>query len=44
MTYPHIPVLLDMCVELLGRGVEEARARDITPVIIDFTLGMGGHS
>ncbi|MDK8346447.1 16S rRNA (cytosine(1402)-N(4))-methyltransferase RsmH [Brevibacterium sp. UMB1308A] len=44
MTYPHVPVLLDMCVELLGHGIEEARARGIAPVVIDFTLGMGGHS
>lgn len=44
MTYPHVPVLLDMCVELLGRGVEQARERNIKPLVIDFTLGMGGHS
>ena len=42
--YPHVPVLLNRCVELLGIGVTAARNAGLTPLIIDFTLGMGGHS
>ncbi|WP_349828431.1 16S rRNA (cytosine(1402)-N(4))-methyltransferase RsmH [Brevibacterium litoralis] len=42
--YPHVPVLLDRCVDLLGVGVEAARAAGRRPVLVDCTLGMGGHS
>lgn len=44
----HMPVLLDRCVELLapalepGSGVGAAAGR--APVVVDTTLGMGGHS
>lgn len=44
MHYPHVPVLLNLCTELLGKGIEHARAADIAPLVIDFTLGMGGHT
>lgn len=41
---PHTPVLLERCVQLLGHGVAAAEAEGITPVIVDATLGAGGHS
>lgn len=41
---PHTPVLLERCVELLGNGVAAAEAEGTTPVIVDATLGAGGHS
>jgi 16S rRNA (cytosine1402-N4)-methyltransferase len=37
--YPHIPVLLERTVELLGPALTEPGA-----VLVDATLGMGGHS
>lgn len=40
----HVPVLRDRCINLLAPGFEAARARGETPVAIDATLGMGGHS
>lgn len=40
----HTPVLLDRCLELLAPGVEAAREAGRTPVVLDATLGMGGHS
>ncbi|MFC0580825.1 16S rRNA (cytosine(1402)-N(4))-methyltransferase RsmH [Micrococcoides hystricis] len=40
----HVPVLLQRCVNLLAPGIEAARQSGTTPVIIDATLGMGGHS
>ncbi|WP_309080027.1 16S rRNA (cytosine(1402)-N(4))-methyltransferase RsmH [Zhihengliuella sp.] len=40
----HVPVLLDRCVGLLEPAVEAARKAERTPVIVDCTLGMGGHS
>lgn len=40
----HVPVLLQRCVNLLAPGVEAAREQNIKPVVIDATLGMGGHS
>ncbi|MBT2512067.1 16S rRNA (cytosine(1402)-N(4))-methyltransferase RsmH [Arthrobacter sp. ISL-30] len=40
----HVPVLKDRCVNLLAPGFEAARLRGETPVAIDATLGMGGHS
>lgn len=42
--FAHTPVLLERCVELVGAGVEAARAAGIAPVVVDGTLGMGGHS
>jgi len=35
----HVPVLLDRCLELLGPAVNEPDA-----VLVDATLGLGGHS
>ncbi|GGH56440.1 16S rRNA (cytosine(1402)-N(4))-methyltransferase RsmH [Rothia aerolata] len=35
----HVPVMLDRCLELLAPGIEKPGA-----VVIDGTLGMGGHS
>jgi 16S rRNA (cytosine1402-N4)-methyltransferase len=40
----HVPVLLDRCVNLLAPGVEAARDAGRPPVVVDATLGMGGHS
>lgn len=40
----HVPVLLDRCMALLAGGVEAALAAGRTPVVVDATLGMGGHS
>ncbi|BCW62684.1 16S rRNA (cytosine(1402)-N(4))-methyltransferase RsmH [Arthrobacter sp. TS-15] len=40
----HVPVLKDRCINLLAPGFEAARKRGDTPVAIDATLGMGGHS
>lgn len=42
--YPHVPVLLDRCVELLTIGIDAVRKAGIEPVVADMTLGMGGHS
>ena len=39
----HTPVLLERCLELLAPVAETGPARP-TPVIVDATLGMGGHS
>ncbi|MFI5084345.1 MAG: 16S rRNA (cytosine(1402)-N(4))-methyltransferase RsmH [Actinomycetales bacterium] len=40
----HIPVLKDRCINLLAPAFEAAAAAGRTPVVIDATLGMGGHS
>src|SRR4029453_15740220 len=40
----HVPVLKDRCINLLAPGFEAARDRGETPIVIDATLGMGGHS
>ena len=40
----HVPVLKDRCINLLAPGFEAARSRGEVPVVIDATLGMGGHS
>ncbi len=37
----HIPVLRDRCIALLAPALEEAGG---TAVVVDATLGMGGHS
>jgi 16S rRNA (cytosine1402-N4)-methyltransferase len=44
MTAQHVPVLLERVVELIGIGVEAARSAGLTPVVVDGTLGMGGHA
>ena len=36
----HIPVALDRCIELLTPAIENST----TPVFVDATLGLGGHS
>ncbi|MFC8304192.1 16S rRNA (cytosine(1402)-N(4))-methyltransferase RsmH [Specibacter sp. NPDC057265] len=40
----HIPVLKDRCINLLAPAFDAARHAGRTPVVIDATLGMGGHS
>ncbi|NBO45562.1 MAG: 16S rRNA (cytosine(1402)-N(4))-methyltransferase RsmH [Actinobacteria bacterium] len=36
----HVPVLLERCLELLAPAIERVTA----PVMVDATLGLGGHS
>lgn len=36
----HIPVALDRCIALLAPAIE----KNSSPIVIDATLGMGGHS
>jgi len=36
----HTPVALDRCIALLSPAIES----NTNPIIIDATLGMGGHS
>ncbi len=40
----HVPVLLERCISLMEPGILAARAAGRTPVAVDSTLGMGGHS
>lgn len=40
----HIPVLKDRCINLLLPAFAAATEAGRTPVVIDATLGMGGHS
>ncbi|PRZ14586.1 16S rRNA (cytosine(1402)-N(4))-methyltransferase RsmH [Nesterenkonia sandarakina] len=40
----HVPVMRDRCIRLLSLGVENVRAAGHRPVVIDATLGMGGHA
>ncbi|OZC81012.1 16S rRNA (cytosine(1402)-N(4))-methyltransferase [Rhodococcus sp. 06-1059B-a] len=40
----HIPVRLERADELLGPALTAAHASGLTPVMIDATLGLGGHS
>ncbi|MBE1513969.1 16S rRNA (cytosine(1402)-N(4))-methyltransferase RsmH [Nesterenkonia halotolerans] len=40
----HVPVMRDRCIKLLTLGVENIRADGHRPVVIDATLGMGGHA
>lgn len=40
----HVPVLRDRCVNLLAPAIEAAQADGRRAVVIDATLGMGGHS
>lgn len=42
--FAHTPVLLERCVELVGIGVAAARDAGVDPVVVDGTLGMGGHA
>ena len=36
--------MLDRCVELLSPSIESAITRNETPVVVDATLGLGGHA
>ncbi|CEA07826.1 Ribosomal RNA small subunit methyltransferase H [Arthrobacter saudimassiliensis] len=40
----HVPVLRDRCVNLLAPALEAAAAATGRAVVVDATLGMGGHS
>ena len=40
----HIPVALDRCLSLLATPIEESLASKGEAVLIDATLGLGGHS
>lgn len=40
----HTPVLLERCLELLAPAIRLAAADGRSPVVVDATLGMGGHS
>lgn len=40
----HLPVLRDRCVALLAPAVASAQTSGRRPVVVDATLGMGGHS
>ncbi|MEJ5920579.1 16S rRNA (cytosine(1402)-N(4))-methyltransferase RsmH [Corynebacterium sp. H78] len=40
----HVPVLLQRVTDLISPGVEAALAAGRTPVIVDGTLGAGGHT
>lgn len=40
----HVPVMLRRCVELLTPGIAALREQGQIPVIVDATLGMGGHT
>ncbi|MBG0741411.1 16S rRNA (cytosine(1402)-N(4))-methyltransferase RsmH [Paeniglutamicibacter antarcticus] len=40
----HVPVLRDRCINLLAPAFDRAVAAGTTPVVVDATLGMGGHS
>lgn len=41
---PHVPVLLDRCVELLAPALTRTNAAGDGATLIDATLGAGGHS
>ncbi|HJF14870.1 MAG TPA: 16S rRNA (cytosine(1402)-N(4))-methyltransferase RsmH [Enteractinococcus helveticum] len=40
----HIPVMADRVIDLLAPGIESARENQRQPVVVDATLGMGGHT
>ncbi|WP_085099275.1 16S rRNA (cytosine(1402)-N(4))-methyltransferase RsmH [Mycolicibacterium fallax] len=42
--YGHVPVLLDRCIELLAPALTAAQSDGTGAVIVDATLGAGGHS
>jgi 16S rRNA (cytosine1402-N4)-methyltransferase len=41
---PHVPVLLDRCVELLAPALTRHRSDGTGAVLVDATLGAGGHA
>ena len=41
--FTHQPVLAERCVALLGKGIKKA-GNEGNALIIDATLGLGGHS
>ena len=42
--YPHVPVLLDRCVELLTPALTRHDSTGAGAVLVDATLGAGGHA
>ncbi len=44
MGHPHVPVLLDRCVELLEPALTRQNADGTGAVLLDATLGAGGHA
>ncbi|MCX2713935.1 16S rRNA (cytosine(1402)-N(4))-methyltransferase RsmH [Mycolicibacterium sp. J2] len=42
--YGHVPVLIDRCVELLAPALTRKHADGTGAVLVDATLGAGGHS
>jgi 16S rRNA (cytosine1402-N4)-methyltransferase len=40
----HISVMLDRCVDLLSPAISASIARNEKPLVIDATLGLGGHT
>ena len=40
----HVPVMADRVIDLLTPGIQHARENGRKPIIVDATLGMGGHS
>lgn len=40
----HVPVMADRVIDLLSPGVESARQHGRSPILVDATLGMGGHT
>ncbi|WP_022870622.1 16S rRNA (cytosine(1402)-N(4))-methyltransferase RsmH [Yaniella halotolerans] len=40
----HVPVMAERVIDLLVPGVESARQQHRRPVLVDATLGMGGHA
>ena len=42
--FGHVPVLLDRCVELLRPALTRHRADGSGAVLVDATLGAGGHA
>ena len=40
----HLPVMRDRVIDLLAPAVDAARAAGRTPIAVDGTLGMGGHT
>lgn len=40
----HVPVMLDRVLDLMAPGIQSARDAGRTPVALDGTLGMGGHT
>jgi 16S rRNA (cytosine1402-N4)-methyltransferase len=40
----HVPVLLDRVLDLLAPSVQHAREAGRVPVVVDATLGLGGHT